>query len=73
MILFVGNEDIKKEATPKKARSQIQTQQTVDLGMLDRDTTGEPTPVDITVTPAPSLPGSLTYSQGMLQIFLYKH
>ena len=41
----------------------LQTQQSVDLGMLDRDP-NTPPPVDITVTPASSLPCNLTYSQG---------
>ena len=41
----------------------LQTQQSVDLGMLDRDPSA-PAAVDITVTPASSLPCNLTYSQG---------
>lgn len=52
-------------------RNMMQAQQSVDLGMLDR-VPPEAAPVDITVTPAISLPGSLTYSQGQNSVSMQR-
>ncbi|RXG60276.1 Transient-receptor-potential-like protein [Armadillidium vulgare] len=58
-------EPLKSPFRNRNARGKMKAQQSVDLGMLERVPQSSPA-IDITVTPASSLPNTLTYSQGNL-------
>lgn len=64
-------EPLKSPIRNRHGRGKMKAQQSVDLGMLER--VPQPSPaIDITVTPASSLPNTLTYSQGKEFWFYFK-